>query len=267
MTVRDRAIALARRCLSPATRDWVVRRQRRHGLLWPRRGTIRFGDLHRLTPISPIFGIDRGLSVERYYIDRFLAAHRTDVRGHCLEIGDPAYTRKFGDDRVTRIDVLHVVPGNPHATLVADLACADHLPSDTFDCVILTQTLQMIYEIRSALRHLHRVLKPGGVVLATSHGISKIGRRRGRDPWGEYWHVTTQAAERLFADAFPGGRIDVGSCGNVLAAVCALHGIVAEELDPRDLDHRDPDFEVIVTVRAQKATGGRLAWSSTPGIA
>jgi hypothetical protein len=107
--------------------------------------------------------------------------------------------------------------------------------------------------MRAALRTLHRILKPGGVLLLTSHGISKIGRRLGRDAWGEYWHITTQSAERLMAEAFPLGEVEVRSWGNVLAAVCALHGIVAEEVDRRDLDVLDPDFEVLVTARARKS--------------
>jgi SAM-dependent methyltransferase len=253
VSLRERVIALARRHLSPTTRAWVVRQQRKYRLQWPRVGAVRFGDFDRTTPISPIFGIDRGMSVERYYIEAFLHAHRADVRGHCLEIGDSTYTEKFGDDRVTRIDVLHVVPGNPAATIVADLTYADHVPSDTFDCIILTQTLQMIYDIRSALQHLHRILKPEGVLLATSHGISKIGRRVGRDPWGEYWHITTQSAERLLSETFPRALIEVGSRGNVLAAICALHGLAANEITTRDLRLHDPDFEVIVTIRAKKA--------------
>lgn len=253
MSLRDRAIALARQYLSAETRHWVVRQQRKHRLQWPRVGAVSLGDLHRTTPISPVFGLDRGLPVERYYIERFLDAHRADVRGHCLELGDATYIKKFGDCRVTRIDVLHVVPGNPEATIVADLTCADHLGADTFDCIILTQALQMMYDMRAALGHLHRMLKPGGVLLMTSHGISKIGRRLGRDAWGEYWRITTQSAERLLAETFPGARIEVSSYGNVLAAVCALHGLAAEEVGQAALDYRDPDFEVIVTTRAVKA--------------
>ena len=42
------------------------------------------------------------------------------------------------------------------------------------------------------------------------------------------------------------------SYGNVLTAMCELHGLAAEELSPEELDHVDPDFEVIVTVRAVK---------------
>ena len=40
--------------------------------------------------------------------------------------------------------------------------------------------------------------------------------------------------------------------GNVLTACCSLHGIVAEEIARENLDYNDPDFEVIVTVRAKK---------------
>lgn len=254
MSLRDRAIDLAKQLLPPQARNWFVRQQRRHNLLWPRRGALRFGSFARVTPISPIFGIDRGFPVERYYIERFLDAHRGDVRGRCLELGDATYINKFGDGRVSQIDVLHAVAGNPDATIVADLTRADHIPADLFDCIIFTQALQMIYDMPAALRHLHRILKPGGVLLLTSHGISKIGRRLGRDPWGEYWRITAQSAERLFSDTFPGAHVEVLTYGNVLAAVCALHGVVAEEVAQADLDVRDPDFEVIVAVRAVKAS-------------
>jgi SAM-dependent methyltransferase len=262
MSIRDSAIAIAKKILPPSFRDSVVRFQRKHRLQWPRMGAVSFGDFYRVTPISPIFGIDRGFPVERYYIERFLEASREDIRGRCLEMGDAFYTNKFGGDRVTKADVMHYVEGNPQATIVADLTEADHVPSDTFDCVILTQTLQMIYDMKAALRHLHRIIKPGGVLLMTSHGISKIGRRLGRDDWGEYWHITTQSAERLFEETFPGADVEVRSYGNVLAALCALHGIVSGEISKKDLDYHDPDFEVIVTVKATKCQVSNSGCSS-----
>jgi SAM-dependent methyltransferase len=252
MSLRDAAIHGAKRYLRPSVRDWVVRQQRRYNIHWLRVGSIRFGDLYRTTPVSPIFGLDRGFPIERYYIEKFLDRHRLDVRGRCLEMGDASYITKFGDDRVTRVDIMHVTSANPAATIVADLTAADHVPSDSFDCIILTQTLQMIYDMKAALRTLHRILKPGGVLLLTSHGISRIGRRLGRDAWGEYWRLTTQSAERLFAETFAGAEVHVGSYGNVLASCCTLHGIVADEIAPADLDYCDPDYEVIVTVRAKK---------------
>ena len=258
MSLRDRLIALSKKCVSPKVRNWIVRMQRKYRLQWPRMGSVGFGDLYRVTPISPIFGIDRGFPIERYYIEKFLEENSGDIKGRCLEMGDAFYINKFGGNRVNKIDILHYVEGNPDATIVADLTCADNIPSDTFDCIILTQTLQMIYDMKAALRHLHRIIKPGGVLLMTSHGISKIGRRLGRDDWGEYWHITTQSAEKLFKETFPGADITVGSYGNVLSAMCALHGIVSDEIHKKELDYLDPDFEVIVTVRAVKQVNSNI---------
>jgi ubiquinone/menaquinone biosynthesis C-methylase UbiE len=75
---------------------------------------------------------------------------------------------------VTQPDVLNYVEGNPKATIVADLTNAPHIPDNTFDCIIITQTLQMIFEIE-VHAELHRILKPGGVVLAIRH----VARREG----------------------------------------------------------------------------------------
>ena len=54
----------------------------------PEVGEARLGDLRRVTPFSRRFGFDRGLPVDRYYIERFLVAHAHDVRGRVLEIKD-----------------------------------------------------------------------------------------------------------------------------------------------------------------------------------
>jgi len=251
LSLRDRAIAVAKQYLPSGVRDWVVRQQKRFHLQWPPTGTVRFGSFRRLTPISPIFALDRGQPIERYYIDKFLEFHSDDIKGHALELGDDTYIRRFGGNRVTRTDVLGVVDGEG-ITIVADLSNADHIPTDSFDCIIFTQSLQMIYDMKAALRSLNRILKPGGVLLLTSHGISKIGRRLGKDDWGEYWHLTSQSLEKLLDETFPNADISLDSYGNVLTAMCALYGLAAEELSSKELDHQDVDFGVILTARVSK---------------
>lgn len=219
----------------------------------PLPGRVGFGSLRRVTPISRLFGFDRGLPVDRYYIEGFLACHSNDVGGRVLEIEDDAYTRKFGHDRVSRADVLHVSAGNPRATIVADLAKGQDIPSDAFDCIILTQTLQLIYDVRAAVRTLHRILKPGGVLLATFPGISPI------DPgeWGEtwYWGFTALSAGRLFGEVFPAGEVEVVTYGNVLATVAFMHGLAAEELRREELDAVDPTYQLLIALRAVKPQG------------
>ena len=250
--INDRIRAFASAILPKELRHWLRSKQRRYQLHRLPAGTVNFGDLRRLRPISRIFGIDRGLPIDRYYIEQFLSSHAADIRKHVLEIGDNVYTRKFGGNQVTKSDVLNLVPGDPSTTIVADLTRADSLASEMYDCIIFTQTLQMIYHFRSALRHIFRILKSGGVLLATTHGISKIGRREEVDRWGEYWHFTCQSISQIFRELFPAENITIDSYGNVLSTIAFLHGLAREELSEEELDHRDPDYELLIALRAVK---------------
>jgi len=232
-------------------RRWIQGRQ--HRLTgWPPVGLVRFGGFRRLTPISRKFGFERGLCVDRYYIETFLANCASDIRGFVLEMGDNTYTKNFGADRVAKSDVLHAKEGNANATMVVDLTSDSSYPSESFDCIIFTQTLQFIYDFKAALTHLHGMLKPGGVLLGTFSGISHISRYD-MDRWGDYWRFTSLSARRLFEEIFPAANVTVAAHGNVLTAIALLHGLAAEELKQEELDHKDPDYELIITVRAVKS--------------
>jgi SAM-dependent methyltransferase len=198
-----------------------------------------------MKPISGQFGFDRGRPIDRYYIENFLARHADDIEGRVLEIMDDSYTRKYGAGRVKISDVLDVAEDNPHATIVADLNHADHVQSNAFDCIIFTQTLQYIYDMRAAISTLHRILKPGGVVLATFPGIIEDD--------DSYWRFTPRSARRLFEEAFPGSNVEVEAHGNVLAAISFLHGLAVEELRQQELDRIRPHYDVSITLRAVKA--------------
>jgi len=202
-------------------------------------------------PVSRLFGADRGQCIDRHYIERFLDDHAGDIRGRVLEVGDDEYTKRYGGDRVTRGDVVHAVEGNRKATLVADLARADQFPGDAFDCVILTQTLQHVYDLRGAVETLHRALAPGGVVLTTVPGISQISRYD-MDRWGDFWRFTPLSISRLFEGRFPGNALEVHSLGNVLTASAFLYGLAAEELSPDERDYHDPDYPLLIALRAVK---------------
>jgi glycosyltransferase involved in cell wall biosynthesis len=208
---------------------------------------IGFGSLRRLAPFSRQFGLDRGQPVDRYYIEAFLAEHSDLVRGQVLEIGDDAYSRRFGGDRITQQHVLHVVPGFPGATIIADLADASHIPSSSFDCIILTQTLHYIFGLRAAVHTLARILKPGGTILATLPGISQVCRDQD-DRESDCWRFTEASARRLFRDSFPSASVRVRAYGNVLTATAFLYGLPVTELSKGELDYMDPDYPVTVAV-------------------
>jgi SAM-dependent methyltransferase len=216
----------------------------------PRLKSVRFGDLRRLHPISPDFGFDRGRPVDRRYIEDFLSRNAEDIKGRVLEIGDNAYTRQYGEARVTHSDILHIDQSNPRATLVGDLAKGDHLPSESFDCIVLTQTLQYVFDVHKAVTTLHRMLKPGGVLLLTVPGVTSIDRGEWAASW--YWSLSPAALNRLLEHRFGEAHLSVTSYGNVLAAVAFLHGLAESELRPTELDAHDPQYPVIVAARAVK---------------
>lgn len=213
-------------------------------------GRFNFGDFGRTQPVSGQFGFDRGKPIDRYYIEAFLARQGADIRGRTLEIGDDSYTRQFGGSRVLQADVLHVNADNPQATIVGDLSVPDTLPEAAFDCLVLTQTLHLIYDMRAAVAEMHKALKPGGVVLLTVPGISQVDRGEWGSTW--YWALTPAAATRLFTDVFGPENVEVESHGNVYAATAFLQGLAFEEVDRGKLDIADPAYPVVVTVRAQK---------------
>lgn len=211
------------------------------------------GTLRRTTPISAHWGYDRGRPIDRYYIERFVRAHRADVRGAVLEVKEPLYTGRYGD-AVSRVDVLDLSASNPHATIVADIASLAPVPHGIFDCCLITQTLQYVFDPRAAVDALHRVLRPGGVLLVTVPALTR------HDPladYPDYWRFTVDSCARLFGAVFGPSNVEVRSAGNVLASVAFLEGLAQEELTPAELDANDPLFPLVITVRAVKAhTGG-----------
>jgi SAM-dependent methyltransferase len=240
--------------LPVGVRRWLREGRRKLRRHLPPMGAIRFGDFRRLVPISRDFGYDRGTPIDRYYIEGFLTKHAPDVRGRVLEIAETVYTRRFGGDHVSHSDVLHAVAGNPEATIVGDLAGPLAVPADSFDCIICTQTLPVIYQVSAALRTLFRVLKPGGILLVTVPGVAHQISRYDMDRWGDYWRFTSLSMRRLMHEVFPPDHVEVQAEGNVLAAVAFLHGVAMEELRPAELDYRDPDYELSILVRARKPT-------------
>jgi SAM-dependent methyltransferase len=224
----------------------------RRATRWPPVGGVDLGHLGATDPISRDWGFDRGKPIDRYYIERFLEGRQTDVRGRVLEVLNDHYTVRYGGDRVTQSDVLHHVPGNPRATVVADLTVPESLPESSYDCVICTQTLQFIYEVQTASETLHRILKPGGTLLLTVPGITQISRED-MESTGEYWRFTRASLRRILGDAFGPGALEIETFGNVAAAGAFLHGVASDELDPHQLETLDPDYEVIIAARAVKA--------------
>jgi SAM-dependent methyltransferase len=194
-------------------------------------------------PLSTRFGQDRGRPIDRVYIERFLVRHAADIRGRGVEIYEPTYLERFGT--CTEIDVLDADPASTRATIRGDLSA---LPAETFDVFVCTQTLQAIADPLTALRQARDALRPGGVLLATVPGISQIAPG---DAFPDHVRYTTHGLRALAEQVFPDAQVNAH--GNVHAAAAFLYGMAEEEVDPRVLAADDPAYELLITLRAQRA--------------
>ena len=249
--VRRQVTSAARKVLGEDAYDRV--RQAVRGSDDPAVGKVRFGHFRRTEPISREYGYDRGRPIDRYYIETFLESQGPLISGSVLEIGERTYTRAFGHD-VERSDMLHAVEEDD-ATYVDDLSKGESIPSNLYDCVILTQTLHLIFDMRAALQTIYRILKPGGVLLCTVPGITQIADSDWNHSW--YWSLSRPAAEKLLGLVFPPENVEVRAFGNVLAAVSFLQGLADRELAKWELDEFDPEYPVTVAITARKGDAGQ----------
>jgi hypothetical protein len=207
--------------------------------------------LNDVGPVSRSFGFERGTPVDRYYIQKFLATNRALVKGQVLEIAESKLSRQYavGD---AEFHILHVTNENVKATIIGDLTKKDTLPPDKIDCFICTQTYNFIYQVKEAIEGTHHLLKEGGCVLATVAGISQISQYDA-SRWGDYWRFTPMSIRLLFEETFGKSNVEITSYGNCLTAVSFLRGIAVEELKQSDLDVNDPDYPVIICIKATKS--------------
>lgn len=212
-------------------------------------GGIQKGDFNRVTPFSREFGYDRGGPVDRFYIENFLEANSFHIKGSVLEIGDNEYTLRFGRSAVKQSDILHIDPSNTKATIIGDLSDAPQIQDNTYDCIILTQTLHLIYNYKGALQTCCRVLKPGGILLMTVPGITHIDQGEWNNNW--LWAFTGASIKRMLAEVFP-EESEINTYGNVFIASAFLYGMGVNEVKKSQLDHNDPHYQVIITSKSVK---------------
>ena len=163
---------------------------------------------------------------------------------------DLCHTLRYGKDKVTKSDILNLSKKeNPGTTIEADISSAPNIPSNSFDCIIFTQTLQLLYNFRAAIETLHRVLKPGGVLLATVPAISQLDAR-----WcGQFfWRFSSASTELLFKEYFPDDKVETHGYGNILTAIGFLHGLALAELNEEELNYQDQSYEMLITIKATK---------------
>lgn len=200
-------------------------------------------------PLNRVFGFSRGTPIDRYYIECWLEDNRKLITGDVLEIAENTYTKRFGEEGVIS-HILHVNMGND-GFIKGDLETGEGIIEDSMNCIILTQTLPFIYNIKNVISNLYNMLRENGCVLITTGGISQISRYD-MDCWGHFWSFTTASFKRLIEESDFGSNYVMEVYGNVKSACALLYGIAAEEMKKEELDYYDEDYPVSICAVLRK---------------
>lgn len=207
----------------------------------------RWGNLRRMQPLSAKFGFDRGTPIDRHYTDLFMETHAMTIRGVIGEIADDTYAGRFGGQQAERIEIIDIDPTNAHATVVADLAVQGSLPADSFDCLIVTQTLQYVTDPAAALGTCAAALRPGGTLLLAAPALTAHDDIEPDD--SDRWRFWPSGLRHLINVAFPDAEVQLQADGNLTTAIAFQHGISAEELQAAELTHVDARYPVVILAR------------------
>ena len=198
-------------------------------------------------PVGKVFGGDRGGSVYRYYIENFLEKYADKFNGNILEVGDAYYTNKYGGKRDFQSYVIKYgeASGAVEKSIIigSDLTLKNSIPSNTFDCIVMTQVFNFLYDIHTAAYNVIKALKVGGVALITVSAITPISRSD-MDRYGHFWNFTDLSIFRLFKNN--NTEVKVFSYGNAKVACACIEGMSYKEVTNADLDEKDSDYPVIV---------------------
>lgn len=113
---------------------------------------------------------------------------------------------------------------NPRAELrgvIEDLPVDD----DAFDVVLCAQVLEHCDDPAAAARELHRVTRPGGRVLASTHGAMVY-----HPAPGDHWRWTHTGLERLFQSGGRWASVTVVPASGTTASVAMLVSIYLDHL-------------------------------------
>ncbi len=143
--------------------------------------------------------------------------------------------------------MIDIDPRNLQAQLRADLSRPRSLPTETFDCIVLTQTLQLLADPATALTNCHQALHHDGALLVT---VPCLGRISPSSRAQDRWRFTPAGLWELFS-AWD-GPVTVTGHGNLRVCLAALIGEAAEDLTPAELDHHDPDFPLVACAIAHR---------------
>jgi SAM-dependent methyltransferase len=140
------------------------------------------------------------------------------------------------------------IPGNPNAELEGKIE-AIPVEDASFDAVLCTQVLEHCDDPAQAVRELRRVLKPGGRVLLSTHGVMVY-----HPAPHDLWRWTHEGLERLFLTNASWATVSVRPAAGTTATLALLLSIYIDLASRRA--HVAPLGRL--AIRALNAVGGAV---------
>ena len=116
------------------------------------------------------------------------------------------------------------VTARPGITSVSPVEQLDQ-PDASFDLVLCTQVLEHVRHPAAALAEMTRVLRPGGVLFLSTHGVY---------PWhpdpSDYWRWTQQGFEAMFEDVDGLNLLELHPLGGSAATLATLVALALRDL-------------------------------------
>ncbi len=204
------------------------------------------------SPVSNQFATERGLPIDRYYIELFLNSNKRFIKGTVLEIEDNSYTKLFGEENCDSM-VMDVSSNSEKVDFIANLETGEGIRDKIADCFICTQTLMYIYDLKRTADNIYKLLKPDGVALITCSGISQNSRRC-MDNYGCTFNYNVDALRQMFGDTKRFEILEIGSYGNAKTVSAHIVGLCQEDLTKDDFGVNDKYYPLIVYVVVRRVS-------------
>ena len=212
----------------------------------------RIDDRERTHPINDNFGYNRGTPIDRFYIRQAIDGYSENIKGTVLEIGGRQYTEAYSKTDPKDSFILNYIPMPGSNVIVGDLCDCSSLEGRKFDTFVCTQTLNFIYDFKSAIDTSYELLNAGGYFIGTVASVSNISKYD-NSRWGDFWRFTKKGMEAVLAES-KFEIIDIKGFGNVLAAKAMFDGFVVEDFDNNELlNFTDSGYPVIISFLCRRS--------------
>jgi len=214
-------------------------------------------DLKSLNADSPVdehMGFSRGTPIDRYFIEKYLSDNSKKIQGNLLEVAEDKYIRQFctspENSSFAVLDFSSEV-STPPTKYNFDLEKPETCPEEEFDTFVCTNTLNFLYEVRTAIKASHKILRPGGCFLGTVASYTQVSKFD-YERWGDYWRFTDKSLKRLLEEEFKDVEIKV--FGNFSTALGLMQGLSVEEIQDKSIfDSVDPTYASVIGFKAIKS--------------